>query len=85
MELKEEVLQNLCDIMLGEKIPLDIVNAYTGVVIIPANRKITKTLLREVVKNHQQIDIDPSPIRNKIREILGSFEHKLAELGKEGT
>jgi len=29
---------------IGEKIPLDVVNSETGEIIIPANRKITKTL-----------------------------------------
>ena len=34
------------NILVGEKIPLDVVNPETGEIIIPANRKITKTLLR---------------------------------------
>jgi DNA-directed RNA polymerase subunit beta len=29
---------------------------------------------------YDHVDIDPSPIRNKIREIIGQFEHKFAEL-----
>jgi DNA-directed RNA polymerase subunit beta len=29
------------------------------------------------------VDIDPSPIRNKIREIIGNFEHKFTELDLE--
>src|SRR5437762_6929555 len=32
---------------------------------------------------HDHIEIDPSPIRNKIREIIGSYEHKFAELELE--
>jgi DNA-directed RNA polymerase subunit beta len=32
---------------------------------------------------YDHIDIDPSPIRNKIREIISSFEHKFAELDLE--
>jgi DNA-directed RNA polymerase subunit beta len=38
----------LSNILLGEKIPLDVVNSETGEIIIPANRKITKTLLRKL-------------------------------------
>jgi DNA-directed RNA polymerase subunit beta len=68
---------------LGEKIPLDVVNAQTGEIIIPANRKITKTLLRKLAGVYDHVDIDPSPIRNKIREIISQFEHKFAELELE--
>jgi hypothetical protein len=32
---------------------------------------------------YDHVDIDPSPIRNKIREIIGQFEHKFAELELE--
>jgi DNA-directed RNA polymerase subunit beta len=69
--------------LLGEKIPLDVVNAETGEIIIPANRKITKTLLRKLAMVYDHIEIDPSPIRNKIREIIASYEHKFAELELE--
>ena len=37
------------------------VNAQTGEIIIPANRKITKTLLRKLAAVHDHIEIDPSP------------------------
>src|SRR5437667_1111440 len=79
-ELTEQLTDSLSNILLGEKIPLDVVNAETGEIIIPANRKITKTLLRKLAIVHDHIEIDPSPIRNKIREIIGSYEHKFGEL-----
>ncbi|HZC58705.1 MAG TPA: DNA-directed RNA polymerase subunit beta [Chthoniobacterales bacterium] len=81
--LHEELTEALSNILLGEKIPLDVVNAETGEIIIPANRKITKTLLRKLAGVYDHVDIDPSPIRNKIREIISSFEHKFAELDLE--
>ena len=82
-ELHEQLTEALSNILLGEKIPLDVVNAQTGEIIIPANRKITKTLLRKLAGVYDHVDIDPSPIRNKIREIIGQFEHKFAELELE--
>jgi DNA-directed RNA polymerase subunit beta len=82
-ELHEELTEALSNILLGEKIPLDVVNAETGEIIIPANRKITKTLLRKLAGVYDHVDIDPIPIRNKIREIISSFEHKFAELDLE--
>jgi len=82
-ELHEQLTEALSNILLGEKIPLDVVNAETGEIIIPANRKITKTLLRKLAGVYDHVDIDPSPIRNKIREIISHYEHKFAELDLE--
>ncbi len=82
-ELIEELTESLSNVLLGEKIPLDVVNAETGEIIIPANRKITKTLLRKLASVHDHIDIDPSPIRNKIHEIIQSYESKFSELDME--
>ena len=39
--------RNSSDILLNEKIPLDVVNGQTGEIIIPANKKITKALLSQ--------------------------------------
>ena len=82
-ELAEQLTDALSNILLGEKIPLDVVNAETDEIMIPANRKITKTLLRKLANAYDHIEIDPSPIRNKIREIIGAYEHKFAELELE--
>jgi DNA-directed RNA polymerase subunit beta len=82
-DLHEQLTEALSNILLGEKIPLDVVNAQTGEIIIPANRKITKTLLRKLAGVYDHVEIDPSPIRNKIREIISQFEHKFAELDLE--
>ncbi len=79
-ELREQLTEALSNILLGEKIPLDVVNSETGEIIIPANRKITKTLLRKLAQVYDRIEIDPSPIRNKINEIIGSFKKKFDEL-----
>jgi DNA-directed RNA polymerase subunit beta len=79
-ELREQLTEALSNILLGEKIPLDVVNSETGEIIIPANRKITKTLLRKLAGVYDRIEIDPSPIRNKISEIIGSFRKKFDDL-----
>ena len=79
-ELREQLTESLSNILLGEKIPLDVVNSETGEIIIPANRKITKTLLRKLSAVYDRIEIDPSPIRNKINEIISSFKKKFDDL-----
>jgi len=79
-ELRDQLTEALSNILLGEKIPLDVVNSETGEIIIPANRKITKTLLRKLATVYDRIEIDPSPIRNKINELIGSFKKKFDDL-----
>ena len=79
-KLREQLTEALSNILLGEKIPLDVINGQTGEIIIPANRKITKTLLRKLAAVAKHIEIDPSPVRIKIMEIIGSFQSKFDEL-----
>jgi DNA-directed RNA polymerase subunit beta len=79
-KLREQLTEALSNILLGEKIPLDVINGQTGEIIIPANRKITKTLLRKLAAVAKHIEIDPSPVRIKIMEIIGQFQSKFDEL-----
>ncbi len=78
--LREELTESLSNILLGEKIPLDVKDGSTGDTIIPANRKITKTLLRRLASVSRHIEIDPSPVRIKIMEIVKSYQAKFDEL-----
>jgi len=78
-QLTEDLTEALSNILLGEKIPLDVMNAESGDVIIPANRKITKTLLRKLAANYEHVEIDPSPIRIKIMGIIDEYRGKFTE------
>jgi len=79
-DLREQLTESLSNILLGEKIPLDVVNSETGEIILPANRKITKTLLRKLASVYDRIEIDPSPIRNKINEIISAYKKRFDDL-----
>ena len=79
-ELLDQLTEALSNILLGEKIPLDVLNSETGEIIIPANRKITKTLLKKLADVYDRIEIDPSPIRNKVSEIISQFKKRFDEL-----
>ncbi|MEC8330164.1 MAG: DNA-directed RNA polymerase subunit beta, partial [Verrucomicrobiota bacterium] len=70
----------LSNILLGEKIPLDVKNGDTDEIIIPANRKITKTLLRRLAAVSKHIEIDPSPVKIKIMEIVSNYQGKFDEI-----
>jgi DNA-directed RNA polymerase subunit beta len=78
-QLTEDLTEALSNILLGEKIPLDVMNADSSDVIIPANRKITKTLLRKLAANYEHVEIDPSPIRIKIMGIIDEYRGKFHE------
>ena len=79
----EELTEALSNILLGEKIPLDVVDMDSGEVIIPANRKITKTLLRKLAACCEHIQIESSPIQMKIDEIINDYTPKFAELDED--
>src|SRR3954464_1777076 len=79
-KLREQLTEALSNILLGEKIPLDVINGQSGEIIIPANRKITKTLLRKLAAVAKHIEIKPSVVRIKIMEIIASFQSKFDEL-----
>jgi DNA-directed RNA polymerase subunit beta len=79
-DLVDELTEKLSNILLGEKIPLDVVNIETGEIIIPANRKITKTLLRKLAAESDHVEIESSPIQMKIQEIISEYQQRFQEL-----
>jgi len=76
----EQLVKALADVLLGEKIPLDIYDSKSGEVIIPAGRKILKSQLRRMAAHYDTVELDPSPIRNKIRQVMQPFMEKLEAL-----
>ena len=74
-----QLTESLSNILLGEKIPLNVTNSETGDIIIPSNRKITKTLLRRLASVHRFIEI-PLSVRIKVFEIIESYESKFNDL-----
>lgn len=82
-QLQEDLTESLSSILLGEKIPLDISNSENGEIIIPANRKITKTLLRHIAACFDTLEIPASPVRNRILEIIDAYRQKFTDLENE--
>ncbi|MEC8517544.1 MAG: DNA-directed RNA polymerase subunit beta, partial [Verrucomicrobiota bacterium] len=83
VQLTEDLTEALSNILLGEKIPLDVINGENGDILIPANRKITKTLLRKLAAHYEHVEIDPSPIRIKIMGIIDEYRNKFVEAGQD--
>ena len=81
--LRDDLTEAFSSILLGEKIPLDIFDKETGEVILPANRKITKTLLRRLAACGKNIEMATSPVRTKIMEIVDVFQVKFDDIEEE--
>ncbi len=83
--LEADLTTALSNILLGEKIPLDVLDVQSGAIIIPANRKITKTLLNKLAKAHDHIQIESSPVQQKIEEIIDGFRGRFAEIDESSS
>ncbi len=79
-KLIEELTVALSNILLGEKISLDIIDEDTEDIIIQANRKITKALLMNLAEKRNSIKIESSPVKVKILGIIEEFNPKFDEL-----
>ena len=84
-KLQEELTVALSNVLLGEKISLDVVDQETGEVIIQANRKITKALLTALAEKRKSIQIESSPVRVKIMEIVDEYNPKFDELEEKAS
>jgi DNA-directed RNA polymerase subunit beta len=82
-QIEDNLTTALSNILLGEKIPLDVIDIDTGDIIIPCNRKITKTLLNRLAKAYSHIQIESSPVQQKISEIIEEYRPKFAEINAQ--
>ena len=83
-ELLNELTEKLSGHLLGEKIIWEVCNSETAEIIIPANKKITRTMLKKLAKNYDRLSLMPaSPIREKILEIIEPFKPKFEDLKKQ--
>lgn len=78
--LVRELTEELSKMLLGEKIPLDVLDAETNELLIPANRKITKKLLARLAERHNHVQIDNSPVQLSIEQIIDGFRPKFEGL-----
>ena len=79
-KLEAELTTALSNVLLGDKVTLDIKDANTNEIIVPRQRKITKTLLLKLAKAHDHYQIEDSPVADKIDEIIAPFRSRFAEI-----
>jgi DNA-directed RNA polymerase subunit beta len=81
--IRDDLTEAFSSVLLGEKIPLNIIDTDTGETILTANRKITKTLLRRLAASGRNIAMPSSPVKNKIFEIIDQFQSRFDDLEEE--
>ncbi|MBR1870719.1 MAG: DNA-directed RNA polymerase subunit beta [Kiritimatiellae bacterium] len=79
-KVEGELVSALSNVFLGEKLPLDVTDSESGDIIIPANKKITKSLLTKLAKAHATYQIEESPAAEKLDSIFREYVPRLAEL-----
>jgi DNA-directed RNA polymerase subunit beta len=79
-ELHEQLIEELANLLLGDKIPFGVSNGQTGEIVIPANRRIKMRMLRKLTRVYDHAMIGSSPIHVKINAIMDGYKKKLSEL-----
>ena len=79
-KLEADLTTALSNVLLGDKVTLDIRDANTNEILVPKQRKITKTLLSKLAKAHDHYQIEESPVADKIDAIIAPFRPRFAEL-----
>ncbi|MCL1856769.1 MAG: DNA-directed RNA polymerase subunit beta [Kiritimatiellaeota bacterium] len=79
-KLKDDLTMAFSNVFLGEKIPLDIKDSETGDVLVPANRKITKAFLVKLADAYERIEIESSPVKEKIDIIIEEFKPRFRDI-----
>ncbi|MCK9544333.1 MAG: hypothetical protein M0R03_20120 [Novosphingobium sp.] len=60
----------LKELLINTRLPLDIVNKRLGKVIVPANTTINDKMFQKILLSFDCLEIDPSPIQQKIASII---------------
>ncbi len=79
-ELVAQLTDMFSDVLLGEKISLNVEDDETGEVIIEAGRKITKALLARLAERRDHLKIENSPVCERIMQIRDRFRERFDEL-----
>ncbi len=81
-DILEEMAGRLADFLLGSKLPVDIRDRLDleGPPIIPADRKITKVMLRKLAAKHETYDMPSGPGRDQIEEAMKPFRLRIRDV-----
>ncbi len=82
VELLEELTEKLGSVLLGAKLSFDISERVDDgfKVAIPANRKITKVLLRKLASIHKTFKMPNGPTKDQVDEIMKIYNLRVDDL-----
>ena len=80
VKIETELVTALSNVLLNEKLPVDVVDSETQELIVPANKKITKSVLSRLAKAHATFQIEPGPAADKVESVVAPFRARFAEL-----
>ena len=81
-EILDELADKLADILLGSKLPVAIRKDEQagGGDIIPADRKITKVMLKRLAQNYDHYCMPDGPAKDQIDEVVKSFRLRIRDI-----
>ncbi len=81
-DLLEEMAGRLADFLLGSKLPVDvrIRDEIDAPPIIPADRKITKSMLRRLAEHHDSYMLPDGPAKEQIEAAMKPFRLRIRDI-----
>jgi DNA-directed RNA polymerase subunit beta len=81
-ETLDELADKLADILLGSKLPVPILRAERagGGEIIPADRKITKVMLKKLAQSYDSYSLPDGPAKDQIDEVTKGFRIRIRDI-----
>jgi len=81
-EIVDELAERLAGFLLGNKLPVNIVktNEVGGGEIIPADRKITKIMLKRLAQCHDCYSMPHGPAKEQIDEVMKAFRRRIRDI-----
>ena len=77
-KIEKDLTEKLSETIMNEKLPFDITDTETGDVIVPAKKKIKKSQLAMLAKAYAHWDMQESPAKDKVAEIIEPFKAEFA-------
>ncbi len=75
-EIAEDLADKFGNILLGSKLGNDVIitnDKGEEVVVIPANRKITKVMLKKLAQHYDRYDLQEGPTKEQIDDVVAAF------------
>ncbi len=82
-EIVQEIVEKLADFMLEKKLPHPIYDKSSSkgkIVLISANRKVTKSALLKLTNKYDSYDMQKCPLRDKIDIVISEYGPKIKEI-----